>query len=118
MVIVVFTIQALSLIRVFSREQGVGRGDEPITSLLNQDDTFTGGDEFTAYTAVPSYITTEGRVVYLTEESTAYATFDFSKPDKTTIRYHSTQVEGHIALSKNDMFGPVEKLTAYTGRMI
>lgn len=45
---------------VFTREQGVGRGDEPITSLQNEGGEFHGGDEYTTYTANPSYITTNG----------------------------------------------------------
>ncbi|KAK4555834.1 hypothetical protein LTR86_007054 [Recurvomyces mirabilis] len=103
-------------IPVFSREQGVGRGDEPITGILNQNGSFAGGDKFTTYTAVASYITTEGRMFSLSEKSTGYANFDFTEPDAVTLRYDSLSVDGAFAKA-GDMFGAVERLTALTGRM-
>jgi alpha-glucosidase (family GH31 glycosyl hydrolase) len=102
-------------IPVFSREQGVGRGDEPITSLLNANRSITGGDHFTAYTAIPSYISTDGRLFYLSEESTGYSNFDFTQPDTVTIRYDSLSVDGAFTKSDN-LFNAIEALTAYTGR--
>lgn len=100
---------------VFTREQGVGRGDQPITSLQNQNGTFSGGDRFTTYTANPSYITTDGGFFYLTEESTGYSTFDFTDANSVEVRYDGLSVEG--ALGKGcDMFEAVERLTEYTGR--
>ncbi|KAI7488266.1 hypothetical protein KC351_g2120 [Hortaea werneckii] len=101
---------------VLTREQGVGRGDEPITSIENANGSFAGGNEFTTYTAIPSYITTEGNVFYLSEKSSAYANFDFTKPDEITMRYDSLSVDGAIAKGKN-MFEAVERLTEATGRM-
>ncbi|KAI7278873.1 hypothetical protein KC345_g5708 [Hortaea werneckii] len=101
---------------VFTREQGVGRGDEPITSIENANGSFAGGNKFTTYTAIPSYITTEGNVFYLSEKSSAYANFDFAKPDEITVRYDSLSVDGAIAKGK-DMFEAVERLTEATGRM-
>ena len=101
---------------VFSREQGVGRGDEPLTSYENENGTFSGGDRFTTYTAVPSYISSDGNLFYLCEKSTAYAEFDFTQDDLVSVRYDYLSVDGMFTRS-NDMFGAVEKLTAYTGRM-
>lgn len=100
---------------VFSREQGVGRGDEPITSIENANGSFAGGDRLTTYTAIPSYISTENHVFYLSEKSTAYANFDFTNPDAVTVRYDSLSVDGAF-MRAEDMFGAVEMLTAYTGR--
>lgn len=102
---------------IFSREQGVGRGDEPITDVLNTFSTFfSGGDRFTAYTAIPSYITTDGNVFYLSDKTTGYANFDLTKLDSVTVRYDSRSVDGAFTRGQ-DMFEGVEKLTAYTGRM-
>ena len=103
-------------IPIFSREGGVGRGDEPVTSLENANGSFAGGDKVTTYTAIPQYITTEGRVFYLSEKSTAYANFDLTQPDAITVRYDSLAVDGQV-MRASDMFGAVEMLTAYTGRM-
>lgn len=101
---------------VFTREQGVGRGDEPITSLQNEGGGFHGGDEVTTYTANPSYITTNGGFFYLNEESTGYSTFDFKDPNSIEVRYDSLSVAGAFGKG-SDMFEAVEKLTEYTGRM-
>ncbi|SMR41549.1 unnamed protein product [Zymoseptoria tritici ST99CH_1E4] len=101
---------------ILTREQGVGKGDEPITSLLNANGAITGGSKFTSYTAVSSYISTDGNLFHLTDESTGYANFDFTKPDEVTIRYDSLSVGGAFT-QKIDLLQAIEALTAYTGRM-
>ena len=103
-------------IPIFSREQGVGRGDEPVTDYENENGTFSGGDRFTTYTAIPSYISTDGNVFYLSEKSTGYANFDFRDPGSVSVRYDSLSVDGMFTRTAN-MFDAVEKLTDYTGRM-
>lgn len=103
-------------IPIFSREQGVGRGDEPVTSYGNENGSFSGGNRFTTYTAIPSYISTDGKRVYLSEKSTALVFFDFTDPNAVSIRYDSLSVDG-MFMRANNMFDAVEMLTAYTGRM-
>lgn len=102
-------------IPILSREQGVGRGDEPITSIQNANGSIAGGDFYTAYTAIPSYVSTDGNLFYLSEKSTAYANFDFMESDTVTIRYDSLSVDGAFTRSDN-LFDAIEALTAYTGR--
>ncbi|KAH9822851.1 glycoside hydrolase family 31 protein, partial [Teratosphaeria destructans] len=101
---------------IFSREQGTGRGDQPLTDIENSAGGFAGGDEFTTYTAIASYVTTDGRMFYLSEKSTAYANFNLTQPDAVTLRYDSLSVDGGFAKG-NNMFEAVEQLTAATGRM-
>ena len=103
-------------IPIFSREQGVGRGDQPVTDYENENGTFSGGNHVTTYTAIPSYVTTEGNVFYLSEKSTAYANFDLRAPSLVVIRYDSLSVDGMFTQA-TDMFDAVSKLTDYTGRM-
>lgn len=103
-------------IPIFSREQGVGRSDQPITDIENANGSFAGGTQFTTYTAIPQYITTESRVSYLSEKSTGYANFDLTQSDAVVVRYDSLAVDGQV-MRADDMFGAVEMLTAYTGRM-
>lgn len=103
-------------IPIFSREQGVGRGDQPLTNYENENGTFGGGNKFTTYTAIASYVSTDGNVFYLSENSTAYANFDFTEPDAVTVRYDYLSVNGMFMRAAN-MFDAVEGLTAYTGRM-
>lgn len=102
-------------IPIITREQGVGRGDEPITSIENANGSFAGGDFYTSYTAVPSYITTDARLFYLSEKSTAYANFTFAR-DEVIIRYDSLSVDGAFTRTEN-LFDAIEALTAYSGRM-
>jgi len=103
-------------IPIFSREQGVGRGDVPITSIENANGSIAGGNQFTTYTAIPSYITSDGGFFYLDTASTALANFDFTKTSSTSVRYDNLTVSGAFGKGK-DMFEAIEKLTAYTGRM-
>lgn len=101
---------------IFSREQGVGRGDQPTTDLESEDSFFAGGDQFTTYSAVPQYISSLARVFHLSEESTAYTKFNFEKADEVTVRYAALNVDGYIIQAKNMLDG-ITKLTDYTGRM-
>ncbi|KAJ5371633.1 hypothetical protein N7517_003639 [Penicillium concentricum] len=101
---------------IFSREQGVGRGDQPTTRLENADSFFAGGDQFTTYTAVPQYISSKSRVFHLTQESSAYTTFDFTDPSAVTVRYDGLTVEGYFMQAEN-MLNSISMLTDYTGKM-
>ncbi|KAJ5354368.1 uncharacterized protein N7496_012801 [Penicillium cataractarum] len=101
---------------IFSREQGVGRGDQPTTRLESADSFFAGGDQFTTYSAVPQYISSHSNVFHLTEESTAYTNFDFRNPNAVTVRYAALQVDGYFMQASN-MLNGITMLTEYTGRM-
>lgn len=101
---------------IFTREQGVGRGDEPITSIENANGSIAGGDFFTAYTAIASYISTDAKLLYLSEKSTGYAKFDFTQPNAVTLRYDSLSVDGAFTRTPT-LLDAIEALTGYTGRM-
>ncbi|KAJ5233146.1 hypothetical protein N7468_006102 [Penicillium chermesinum] len=101
---------------IFSREQGVGRGDQPTTHLESEESFFSGGDRFTTYSAVPQYITSKSRVFHLSERSTAYANFDFRDPEAVTVRYAALRVDGYF-MQASDMLNGISMLTAYTGKM-
>ncbi|KAJ5153655.1 uncharacterized protein N7500_009094 [Penicillium coprophilum] len=101
---------------IFSREQGVGRGDQPTTRLENEDSFFAGGDQFTTYTAVPQYISSKSRVFHLTEESSAYTTFNLTDPAAVTVRYGALTMSGYFMQAEN-MLNAISVLTDYTGKM-
>ncbi|KAJ5081069.1 hypothetical protein N7456_013307 [Penicillium angulare] len=101
---------------IFSREGGVGRGDQPTTDLESADSFFSGGDKHTTYSATPQYISSDARVFYLTEESTAYANFDFTDANAVTVRYTALNVDGSFMQAGNMLDG-ITMLTEYTGRM-
>ncbi|KAG2988509.1 hypothetical protein JG687_00015954 [Phytophthora cactorum] len=65
---------------VWTREGGVGRGEEPVTTYLNENASisgaFAGGSLLTTYTGVGSLTTSLGRWVVL--DGTKYALFDLA----------------------------------------
>lgn len=101
---------------IFSREQGVGRGDQPTTDLESEDSFFAGGDQFTTYSAVPQYISSKARVFHLSEESTAYTKFNFEDSEAVTVRYAALNVDGYF-MQAASMLDGITMLTEYTGRM-
>ncbi|KAK0638289.1 Sulfoquinovosidase [Lasiodiplodia hormozganensis] len=67
-------------IPVWTREGGVGRGAQPVTSYLNDDGeisgTFAGGSALTSYTAVASLVSSLGR--WLVLEGSAFSLWDLA----------------------------------------
>lgn len=63
---------------MFAQEQGVGRGAEPATSVLDIAGYGAGGNYATAYGYIPYFLTSRNRGLYLTNDSFSYTTFDFS----------------------------------------
>ncbi|RJE27209.1 Glycosyl hydrolases family 31 [Aspergillus sclerotialis] len=103
-------------IPIFSREQGVGRGDEPVTSVEDSQGFFSGGNHFTTYTAIPQFISTAGKVFYLRDSDTAYAVFNFTEHSAVTVRYDALTIGGQFMQALNMLEG-ITMLTDYTGRM-
>jgi hypothetical protein len=101
---------------IFSREQGVGRGDQPTTDIQNSQSFYSGGDHFTTYTAIPQYISTAGNAFYLGENSSAWTFFDFQTPDSVTVRYDFLNFDGQF-LQAESMLDAISKVTDYTGKM-
>lgn len=67
-------------IPIISREQGIGRGRQPLTYILNRipagEPGYAGGDPLSTYTAIGHYITSRGRSVFL--QNSDFALFDFT----------------------------------------
>jgi len=96
----------------FTEEQGIGRGDQPITFLADVTNG-AGGDEFTSYAPIPHYITTENRSVFY--DNTSYGEFDLRKKDEVTVRFRENNIKGTIWLGSNPL-DLIEKYTLKTGR--
>ncbi len=97
---------------VFSEEQGIGRGDAPVSF-------FTGiagvkGNEFTTYCAIPYTITTQNRALLI--KNTEYLEFDLRKKDVLGIAVRSYTISGIVWTGKNHK-KLTESYTEYTGRM-
>lgn len=75
---------------ILSREQGIGRGLEPLTLVMNELGGGAGGDAYTTYTAVPYFVTSRGRALYVA--GTDYAVFDLRPRDRVALMVRSLAV--------------------------
>eukprot|EP00850_Spirogloea_muscicola_P010644 SM000063S20034 [mRNA] locus=s63:396349:401466:+ [translate_table: standard] len=101
-------------IPVLVQEQGLGRGDQPITAAANLFAHRSGGSWHTSYAPMPYYMTSEMRALYL--ENYEYSLFDLRKLDEVQLQVHSTQMDGRILHGRS----PLELIEQYTlsiGRM-
>lgn len=64
-------------------EQGVGRGLQPVTLAMDLFGHGAGGTWATTYGALPHYITSQNRSLFL--ESSAYSTFDLTADDRADV---------------------------------
>ena len=98
---------------ILVREQGLGRGDEPITFFTDMI-AGAGGDAFTSYIAVPHYITSAMRSLCL--ENTEYSIFDLRAPDKVQVKVFANGIRGRIFLGSSPS-KLIEAYTRFAGRM-
>lgn len=69
---------------IWVSEQGVGRGDQPITLGANLTHGGAGGTPFTTYAPVPFYITSQMRAVLL--QNSEYLVFDLERPERVQVQ--------------------------------
>ncbi|CAK9184055.1 unnamed protein product [Ilex paraguariensis] len=98
---------------IFVQEQGIGRGDQPITFAANLVSYRAGGDWSTTYAPSPFYMTSKMRSLYL--EGYNYSVFDLTKHDRVQIQIHGDSVEGRI-LHGNSPSELIEHFTETIGR--
>ena len=101
------------LVPILIREQGIGRGEQPVTWAVNWR-AGAGGDPYTSYASVPHYITSEARSLFL--ENYEYSTFDLREDDRVQVGVFSSLMRGQI-LSGDTPAQLVEQYTEYSGRM-
>jgi len=99
---------------IISQEQGIFRGKEPFSSLLEIFVPGAAGDWSSTYTAVPQYITSRMRSLFL--ENDAISFFDLTDPDKVEIKLFDTRLRGRILYGDTPL-DLVREFTSYTGRM-
>ena len=98
---------------IFIQEQGIGRGEQPIT-LAADWRADAGGTPFTSYASVPHYVTSEMRSLFL--ENYEYSSFDLREEDRVQIKLFSSRMEGQI-LNGSSPAELIERYTEYSGRM-
>jgi alpha-glucosidase (family GH31 glycosyl hydrolase) len=98
---------------IFIQEQGIGRGEQPITWAVDWR-ADAGGSPYTSFASVPHYITSEMRSLFL--ENYEYSSFDLREEDRVQIEVFSSRMKGQI-LSGDTPTELIEQYTAYSGRM-
>lgn len=79
---------------VWVSEQGVGRGEEPITTGANLTNGGAGGNAFTNYAPMPFFLTNQMRAFSL--DNSARSVFDFRKNDRVQVEVWSPTVYANI----------------------
>ena len=100
---------------IITAEQGIGRGKQPLTFTFNRLFMGSGGSWHTTYTAIPHYVTSKARSVFLTNFS--YGEFDFTDDDEVSI---VSTTPTNALTGQSSARGPSEATEAYTeyaGRM-
>ena len=98
---------------IFVMEQGIGRGQLPIT-LAADLTAGAGGAWHTTYAGVPHYLTSKLNSLYL--ENNEYSVFDLRREDRTHVQLFSSHMQGCILYGES----PAELISTYTattGRM-
>lgn len=100
-------------IPIFVMEQGIGRGEEPITTGANLT-AKAGGNWSTTYAPVPYFITNYSRGFYL--YNTEYSIFDLTNDNLVQIEVFSNSLEGKFLIGDTPK-KIVEVYTSNIGRM-
>ncbi len=100
-------------IPIFVMEQGIGRGEEPITTGANLT-AKAGGSWYTSYAPVPYFITSQNRSFFL--KNSEYSVFDLISNQKIQIEIFSNSLEGMFIVAESPK-KIVEIYTSYIGRM-
>src|SRR5215217_1167497 len=101
------------MVPIFIQEQGIGRGEQPITWAVDWK-AGAGGTPYNSGACVPHYITSKMRSLFL--ENYEYSSFDLREEDRVQIEVFSSRMRGQILSGKNPA-ELIEQYTEYSGRM-
>lgn len=82
----------------FISEQGIGRGKQPITALVNMV-AKSGGTEFTTYAAIPFFFS--NKMYSFSLNNTEYSGFDFRNDDFWQVRCFTNNFQGQFYIADN-----------------
>ena len=99
---------------ILVNEQGVGRGLEPLTWIMNTFQHYGGGTESSTYLPMPHYITTKGVSLFL--ENYEFSAFDLRRQDRIRIEVAALDLKLQV-FHESSPLKVIETLTNYTGRM-
>ncbi len=99
---------------IIVQEQGIGRGEQPITGILDLLSPGSAGAWWTTYAVFPQYFTSLCRSLFL--ENTEITEFDMVRDDRVTIKLYGTRMKGRI-LNGDTPLDLIREYTEYAGRM-
>ncbi len=104
-----------SCVPSWTREQGIARGLQPLSYSTNRFSDGAGGSSQTTYTAVPHYITSDSRSLFL--EDTSFSVFDLTDPSRVSLEVVTTSgtVRGRILAGETPL-DLIESYTLFAGR--
>lgn len=108
-----FDLKGLN-VPVLVQEQGIGRGLEPLSSIINKISPGSSGSWSSTYAAVPHYISSKMRSVFL--KNTNYTEFDLRKSDQVIIKIFGSKMSGEILYGDNPL-DLIRSYTEFSGRM-
>ena len=99
---------------VLCQEQGIGRGIQPLSAVLN---TFAGagGSWYNSIAPAPVYLTSNTHRGFFLENY-EYTVFDFTEKDTANVMIHSSHMAARI-IQADDPIDLVETYTRFCGRM-
>lgn len=100
-------------IPVIAQRGGIGRGQSPVTEVVDAASPGAGGSPETTPYAVPFFLTSAGRALYLANDEVSL--FSFS-PSATEVSVRSTTLDARVLHGVTPL-ELVERLTDHTGRM-
>eukprot|EP00475_Leptophrys_vorax_P023379 TRINITY_DN32002_c0_g1_i1.p1 TRINITY_DN32002_c0_g1~~TRINITY_DN32002_c0_g1_i1.p1 ORF type:complete len:761 (+),score=182.35 TRINITY_DN32002_c0_g1_i1:349-2631(+) len=102
------------IVPIITREQGNGRGLQPITFLENELMNYGGGSWDTTYAAIPQYVSSRSVGFFLENYDLSF--FDLRQPDRVGVSVRALELTARL-VSGETMLDVIEHYTEYSGRM-
>ena len=99
---------------VYVEEQGLGRGAQPLSRLLEELAEGLAGEWHQTYAPVPYFLTTRQRAMVL--ENREFSTFDLRDKDQIAVQVYSNHLVARL-ISGDTPLDIIEKYTSLSGRM-
>lgn len=98
------------------QEQGIGKGAQPISTLVNLVSKGSSGNEYTSYAPMPIYVTSSGQCAFFLEKTIYWFNVQVDRLDQI-IASAKTKCLTCCIIQANSMLKAIERHTAITGRL-
>jgi alpha-glucosidase len=97
-------------------EKGIGRGAQPLSTLVNLVSKGASGDDFTTYAPMPVFITTDSRAMCFEQSTIYWCDIKSSNKNEVAITAWGDEISGWLFCADNPL-ELIEKHTSVTGRL-